>query len=484
MTRPKKTDSDYEERIQKAIRAIRVGEELNVPAASEVFEVNRRTLYRRLGGTTLSRVEAHEVHQRLTPAEENAIVKWCFSQDDIGFPPRLDMVKDMALHLEKKRIGVQPPPLGKNWVSRFLKRHPPLALKLSTQLERQRAYANDPDILRGYFVKLGGLIRQYGLRPVQIFNMDEKGFMMGLAAKAKVLCRRGRRNPRVTHDGKRELVTVIETVGADGSVLSPFVINKGAGHYMGWYKNLTEKEKSYRFSYSPKGWTDDLLALEWLQEVFLPETQLKCGDLPRLLIFDGHGSHITFEFVSKCFSHNILLLCLPAHSTHLLQPLDVGLFSPYQHFYGLAVDNYMRSGQNIAGIKKSIFILFLTEARQATFTTHNIRQSFSSTGIYPLNARRVLGKLAPKVPKRRDTLGIIKSPSGSREIRHQVQAVGLLLDKITLGNSHPTMDRVRGIMSSLGHQLEEEIASKELWRELSQKLQTGDKLTIKQIGGN
>ena len=119
-----------------AIRAIRVGDEPNVPAASEVFEVNRRTLYLRLVGTTMSRVEAHEEQQRLTPGKENAIVKWCFSQDDIGFPPRLDMVKDMALYLEKKRLGVLPPPLGKNWVSRFPKRHSRLALKLSTRLER------------------------------------------------------------------------------------------------------------------------------------------------------------------------------------------------------------------------------------------------------------------------------------------------------------------------------------------------------------
>ena len=41
MTPPKNTDSDYEERIQKAIGAIRVGDEPNVPAASEIFEVNR-----------------------------------------------------------------------------------------------------------------------------------------------------------------------------------------------------------------------------------------------------------------------------------------------------------------------------------------------------------------------------------------------------------------------------------------------------------
>jgi len=71
-------------------------------------------------------------------------------------------------------------------------------------------------------------------------------------------------------------------------VVSPFVINKGGGHYIGWYKNLKEKEKTYQFSYSPKGWTDDQLALEWLQKVFLPETKQRCGDHPGLLIFDGH----------------------------------------------------------------------------------------------------------------------------------------------------------------------------------------------------
>jgi len=57
------------------------------------------------------------------------------------------------------------------------------------------------------------------------------------------------------------LVTVIETVGVDGSVPSPFVINKATGIYMGWYKGFTKKERSYRFRYSPKGWTDDLLVL-------------------------------------------------------------------------------------------------------------------------------------------------------------------------------------------------------------------------------
>jgi len=63
--------------------------------------------------------------------------------------------------------------------------------------------------------------------------MDAKGFLMGQAARAKVICRRSRRNPQVTHDGKRELVSVIETVSGRGIALSPFIINKGKGHYLG-----------------------------------------------------------------------------------------------------------------------------------------------------------------------------------------------------------------------------------------------------------
>jgi hypothetical protein len=76
---------------------------------------------------------------------------------------------------------------------------------------------------------------------------------MSRATCAKVLCQWRRRNPGVTHDGKRELVIIIETFCGNGQILSPFIINKGAGYYLGWYKNLTQQEKEYKFSYSSKG---------------------------------------------------------------------------------------------------------------------------------------------------------------------------------------------------------------------------------------
>lgn len=102
--------------------------------------------------------------------------------------------------------------------------------------------------------------------------MDEKGFMMGVANRCKVICKRGRRNPRLTQDGSREWVTVIEGVSAAGIALPPMVINKGEAHYKGWYAKLQEKDEA-TFGFSPKGWSDRELGLKWLVENFQKYTE-------------------------------------------------------------------------------------------------------------------------------------------------------------------------------------------------------------------
>jgi len=195
---------------------------------------------------------------------------------------------------------------------------------------------------------------------------------------------------------------VDKTISAAGQSLSPLIIYRGKAQaqYLGSYKSLTAKESNYKFSYSPEGWIDDRLALLWLETIFEPQTATVARDT-RLLIVDGHGSHITYAFVKFCVEHCILLLssCLPSHSIplRLLQPLDVGLFSPYQHFYGLAMDNHMRSGRKTGDeIKKAIFLCFVTEAREKTFTLQNISCAFEACGIWPLCARKVLGKMIPE----------------------------------------------------------------------------------------
>jgi len=44
--------------------------------------------------------------------------------------------------------------LGKNWVTRFLRRHPGLAVKLGTRLDHQSVFASDPVLLKHYCSKV------------------------------------------------------------------------------------------------------------------------------------------------------------------------------------------------------------------------------------------------------------------------------------------------------------------------------------------
>ena len=47
---------------------------------------------------------------------------------------------------------------------------------------------------------------------------------------------------------------------------------------------------------------------------------------PLLLLMDGHLSHFSPLFVNKTAEEQVIVFCLPPHSTHKTQPLDKGVF--------------------------------------------------------------------------------------------------------------------------------------------------------------
>lgn len=49
-----------------------------------------------------------------------------------------------------------------------------------------------------------------------------------------------------------------------------------------------------------------------------------------MLIYDGHHSHETVELLEAAVKAGIEIFALPPHTSHRLQPLDVGVFGPLQ----------------------------------------------------------------------------------------------------------------------------------------------------------
>ena len=110
-----------------------------------------------------------------------------------------------------------------------------------------------------------------------------------------------------------------------------------------------------------------------------------------MLIIDGHESHISAEFDEYCKVNNIVTVSMPAHSSHLLQPLDVGLYSPLKPAYGYQINLFIRASINHI-IKSEFFIAYLA-AHNKIFTEKNIKAGFRGAGISSWDPDSIISKL-------------------------------------------------------------------------------------------
>jgi hypothetical protein len=86
---------------------------------------------------------------------------------------------------------------------------------------------------------------------------------------------------------------------------------------------------------------------------------------------------------------------MPAHSSHLLQPLDVGCFSALKKAYGRKIEDMMRV--HINHIQKEDFLPAFHSAFYDSMTPENIQGGFRGAGLVPLDPESVLSKLDVKL---------------------------------------------------------------------------------------
>jgi hypothetical protein len=82
---------------------------------------------------------------------------------------------------------------------------------------------------------------------------------------------------------------------------------------------------------------------------------------------------------------------MPAHTSHLLQPLDVGCFSPLKALYGQEVAELARQG--VFHVDKLDFLWIYKRIRLTALSNQNIRAGFQATGLIPSSPERVLTSL-------------------------------------------------------------------------------------------
>ena len=195
--------------------------------------------------------------------------------------------------------------------------------------------------------------------------------------------------PKSVQPGNREWITVIQAINAEGQSIAPFIIGAGQYHLANWYREC-DLPGDWVIATSQNGWTNNELGLEWLKHFDRSTTNRSTGPY-RLLILDGHESHHSVDFERYCKEHKIITLCMPAHASHLLQPLDVGCFAVLKKAYGREIEYLIRC--SITYISKTEFFSAFYAAFKTTFTESNIRGGFRGAGLAPLNPEAVISKL-------------------------------------------------------------------------------------------
>jgi hypothetical protein len=87
---------------------------------------------------------------------------------------------------------------------------------------------------------------------------------------------------------------------------------------------------------------------------------------------------------------------MPPHCSHLLQPLDVGVFAAFKRAHANETDKLAQhSSQRIPRVE---WMQMFIKARIKTVTLFNILSGWRGAGIWPSNPKKVLDQLLAKPP--------------------------------------------------------------------------------------
>lgn len=370
-----------------AIEAVQSGT-LSIKRAATCHGINRTTLMNHIKGRKYKKVGRLTV---LNHQEEELLVHALLKLADWGYgfdrQQLCRCVQDFLRKLDRPnpfRDGLP----GVDWCIAFERRWKhELSRRVAQNLPKNRALAGTHDVMLDFHNKIKELIEKYDLanKPQNIYNCDETGFQTD-AGTQKVLCKRGSRNPtKLVGSVTKGMYTVLMCCNAVGEFLPMFINYKGLHLYTTWCNN---GPNDCRYNCSPSGWMEAPQFLDWFVNCFIPATAKLEGT--KVLILDGHNSHISIDLIDLAVENNIEILCLPAHTSHVLQPLDVGVFKSVKQSWRYVLREFYKK-TNYKNVDKLIFPSLMKQLYESgCFSRANAIAGFEGSGIFPLCKDKII----------------------------------------------------------------------------------------------
>ena len=361
-------------------------ENVSVRRASIQFSVPMQTLRDRV----LGKVQPDTVTTGRAPVlsmdEEARIVEHLQTVAKYGYgytrQEVVDIASDFAVQLGKPTSSY---PFTLRWFRTFLKRWPELRVLKPRSLEQCRAQSASASVVSNYFGELEKILNKYQLKdkPHLIFNIDEKGITQ-CHTPPSVVAGQDIHPPAVT-SGRSSTTTIIVCGSASGMAVPPYFVFAGKRMVPDLMKGASPSAGS---SMSDSGWSNSEIFRRYLSDHFLKFAPARDGQYI-LLLLDGHKSHVSIGLVDWAKSHNIILFILPAHTSHILQPMDVGCYGPFQRMYNAECHKF--TCQSSCTITPYDVCELASKVYLRALSSENLQSAFKKTGIFPFNPSVISG---------------------------------------------------------------------------------------------
>lgn len=336
----------------------------------------------------------------LTTDSEIKLVNFIIGMQERGFGVTVNRVRHLAYAIAEKQYrdsdkafpfsNVQKSASWKWW--RDFRQRYNLCLRTPENLSNYRAANTNRETLDDFYDKLEDVYNKVGtaLKPSQIWNCDETGVCYVMKS-GRVVTRVGKKYVynRVIAD-KAETHTVLPCVNAAGEFGPGLIIFKGVRMIDGLKEGALP---NFSVGLSPSGWINSELFLRWFKMFAEGCTSEK----PVILIMDSHASHFTPEVMEIAAQNEVIIVALPSHTSHILQPLDISVYRPLKVAWNAALKQF-QEGNPFRRPGRFDFHSMFSPAFLKAFSRDTIISGFTKSGIFPLNRQAVQDEALTTAP--------------------------------------------------------------------------------------
>lgn len=376
------------EDLELAIRAYSSGEkglnqcwrDYNIPKATLLRHV------RRVNKIAVGPVKSLGRNPTFDSEVENLICTRIVQFSECLFGLTIRDIRKLAFDVAEKnkiphQFSTEKQMAGKKWYYNFMRRNKHLSLRQpeSTSLNRIKGF--NKENVYAFFDLLEQLCDKYDINATSIFNMDESGFSTVAKKCQKIITTKGSKAVGSVASGERGVnTTIVCCVSAAGWYVPPMIIFKR--------KRFTNElangaPPGSKIQISDSGYISSELFVKWLKHFI--DTVQPTKDKKVLLLLDGHTTHCkNLEALLLARNSGVLMVQLPGHTTHRLQPLDRSFFKPMEVYYSQASEKWLRSNVGRAVTQYQVAEL-LNEAYGRAATIETAINGFKAAGIWPVN---------------------------------------------------------------------------------------------------